>query len=291
MKTELKFTKMTGAGNDFIVIEAGDGQPVPAGKEVADLCHRKYGIGADGLMIFRGREQTAAEGGPRFEVDFFNSDGTSGMLCGNGARCVLEYARATARISPGLRIAFLFAGSAYSGESLGEGQARFFLSPRYTMGEAENIEIGGNLFRGCTVDVGSLHFILDMASLGGIPGFGSLAEAPVIEIGRLIRHHPRFAPQGVNVSFTAMTGGKLQIRTYERGVEDETLACGTGSTSAALVRWREGEARPPVNVVTQSGEELIIDFIPRGERATELSLTGPARRVFYGRIPVEAATK
>ncbi len=304
---EFDFTKMTGAGNDFIVLEGDEAIPAPHGRDIIRLCDRKYGIGADGLMIFRsgstagrdpvsGSEPGSGAAESAFAVDFFNSDGSTGMLCGNGARCILEYARGTGRIPSGRRVGFTFAGRAYSGESLGIGRSRFFLAPRYEMGGKETVRterVDGSAFtecRGRLVDVGSLHFIIDIDDIAladGKAGYGALEEIPVVDLGRRIRNHPRFAPTGVNVSFTKMVDGRLHIRTFERGVEDETLACGMGSTSACLVRWVEGEATPPITVITRSGEELLVDFAPEGNRASGISLSGPARVVFEGRIRLD----
>jgi diaminopimelate epimerase len=307
---ELDFTKMTGAGNDFIVLEGDDAKPIPDSRDIIRLCDRKYGIGADGLMVFRAGSTTGGDSEPgseagsvpadgvpadgatesAFEVDFFNSDGSTGMLCGNGARCILEYARNTGRISAGRRVGFLFAGRAYSGESLGIGRSRFFLSRRYEMGGKEIVRTEGVDCRGRLVDVESLHFIVDIDDIispGGKAGYGTLEEIPVVDLGRRIRHHPRFAPTGVNVSFTRMVDGRLHIRTFERGVEDETLACGMGSTSACLVRWVEGEARPPITVITRSGEELLVDFMPEAYRASGISLSGPSCVVYTGRIRLD----
>lgn len=290
MGKEFSFTKMTGAGNDFIVLE---GDSFPSAQDsgldretIVRLCDRKYGIGADGLMILRDcRQDDTDGGGSSFTVDFYNCDGSTGMLCGNGARCILEYARSTGRIGLARVVRFDFAGSTYAGEVLAPGIVRFFISPGFSMDsidEVDDLELDGRILPGHFVDVGSLHFVVDSASLGEGPDI--LDRIDVLALGRRIRNHPRFAPRGVNVNFTTLSGGKLHNRTYERGVEDETLACGMGSTSAALVRWKLGEARPPVTVVTRSGEKLIVDFVPRDGIADNLSLTGPARIVFAGRI-------
>jgi diaminopimelate epimerase len=295
MARNLAFTKMTGAGNDFIVLErdelpAGDGG-LPSPAEVAALCDRRRGIGADGLMLIGGAPAGGGSGGhaggAAWSVDFFNADGSTGMLCGNGARCAIEYARLTGRAVTGAGLGFSFGGRPYRGESLGEGMARFELSPSHELREELGVEVDGLTMDGHFVDVGSLHFVVDIAGLRGRDGgqaYRGIEDIPVFELGKKIRWHQRFAPRGVNVNFIELRGDVLWIRTFERGVEDETLACGTGSTAAALAAWRRGLLEPPVRLRTRGGEELRIDIGSEGGVVGSLSLTGPARKVFEGRM-------
>jgi len=301
MEKKLSFTKMTGAGNDFIVF--GSGCPALRSADIVHLCDRKYGIGADGVMALRDGAGEFA-----FAVDFWNSDGSSGMLCGNGARCILEYARLTGRIALGRETAFSFAGSPYSGEILEPGLVRFDLSPNFRLEAVDDLELDGQRLRGHFVDVGSPHFVIQTGSIpratgasgksgpnglagasgefggGGVARYVNLDEVPVFELGRRIRLHRRFAPRGVNANFIELKEGKVFVRTYERGVEDETLACGTGSTASALVCLALGLAKSPVRIVTRSSEELVIGIGTEEGRITSLSLTGPARKIFSGSI-------
>jgi len=288
----LPFAKLCGAGNDFIVVQSADLVTALSGDDVVRLCDRRYGIGADGLMILR-----EGSGGAAFEVDFYNADGSGGMLCGNGARCAIEQARILGLVHTGERIGFRFAGSGYAGISLEEGSARFELDTRFRMDEPRTIRVGDLTLRGRFVDVGSLHFVVDIGAIldsDGSRAFADIDAVPLETLGQAVRHHPDFGRQGVNANFTELRGGKLFVRTFERGVEAETLACGTGSTSSALVRWRDGLARPPVTVVARSGDELVVDFDtpvespdqPGAWTAPRLSLTGPAFQSFEGRAPL-----
>ncbi|PKL24064.1 MAG: diaminopimelate epimerase [Spirochaetae bacterium HGW-Spirochaetae-3] len=276
------FAKLCGAGNDFIVFDASDGEGDPSSAHIVKLCDRRYGVGADGLMVLR-----PGAGGVAFEVNFYNADGSGGMLCGNGARCAIERARILGLARPGETVRFRFAGADYSGESLSEGKARFDMDPRFRMDEPREIRVGGLSIRGRFVDVGSLHFVMDIAGIvdgSGRRAFGDIDAVPMESLGAAVRRHPDLGPLGVNANFTELRGGRLYVRTFERGVEAETLACGTGSASSALVRWREGQALPPVVVVPRSGDELVVDFDADGPVPSRLSLTGPAFQVFTGRL-------
>jgi diaminopimelate epimerase len=328
----MTFTKMTGAGNDFIVL--GDyTEPSLKPETIHLLCDRRYGIGADGLMVIHEPEGIGAEAvgavavgdgatgdgaagdgaagdgaagdgaagdgaaargtAAAFSVDFYNADGSGGMLCGNGARCALVYAARQRLISYGEAAVFSFAGRNYKGIALASDRARFMLDPRYSTRLEEKVQAGMVTARGRFIDLGSLHFVVDMADLQAqADESGELAEKPwglsleqldVATLGAALRHHPRFAPLGVNVNFCFLIDGRLQVRTFERGVEAETLACGTGSTAAALSYALMGLVSAPVTVVTRSGEELIIDF-DDAEKPSWLSLEGPAKVVFQGRI-------
>ena len=262
----------------------------PDGDDIAGLCDRRYGIGADGLMVLR-----PGEGGVAFEVDFFNADGSGGMLCGNGARCAIERARALGLVRIGRPARFRFGGAEYSGVSLAEGRARFELDPGFRMDGPRIVRVGDLSLRGRFVDVGSLHFVVDVAAIvdgDGRRAFRGIGDVPLETLGRAVRRHPDFGAAGVNANFTELAGGKLFVRTFERGVEAETLSCGTGSTSSALVRWRDGELQPPVTVVARSGDELVIDFEPGADGSVaRLSLAGPAIQTFEGTVSGSATAR
>ncbi|MFH2113568.1 MAG: hypothetical protein ABIJ86_03550 [Spirochaetota bacterium] len=311
----MDFTKMTGAGNDFIVLEV-DGGLLPGAEVIRLLCDRRYGIGADGLMIINpldGGGAGAVAGGAReaFSVDFYNADGSGGMLCGNGARCALVYAAGRGFFDYGKPVDFTFAGRLYSGTALDPDSARFMLDPHYTTRLEEGIKAGKVSAKGRYVDLGSLHLVVDLADLdyvsdgsdgsGGYDGYAgcgrsrnssiqasrpqelSLDQLDVAGLGAALRNHTRFAPEGVNVSFCSLAEGRLHIRTFERGVEGETLACGTGSTASALSYALRGLLQAPVHIMTRGSEELIIDFDDPA-KPSRLSLEGPAKTVFEGQM-------
>jgi diaminopimelate epimerase len=180
----------------------------------------------------------------------------------------------------GTPVAFSFAGKLYTGTALGPDRARFMLDPRYATRLEDGVQTATAIASGRYVDLGSLHFVVDLADLdGGL----SLDQLDVATLGATLRHHERFAPLGVNVNFCLLIDGEIHIRTFERGVEGETLACGTGSTASALSYALRNLVSAPVHIITKSGEELIIDFDDPA-RPSRLSLEGPARVVFEGRI-------
>jgi diaminopimelate epimerase len=206
------------------------------------------------------------------------------MLCGNGARCALVYAAAKGLIAYGQSSAFSFAGRSYRGCACDEGYARFELDPRYVTRLESGLRFSGHEASGRYIDLGSLHFVLDISDLREADGQNSgrkLDELDVAALGSALRHHRRFAPEGVNVNFCELESGILKVRTFERGVEGETLACGTGSTASALSYALRGLVQPPVRVRVRSGAELVIDF-DDAARPTRLSLSGPAKAVFEG---------
>jgi len=226
---------------------------------------------------------TAVQAAAWFSVDFWNADGLGGMLCGNGARCALAFAKEAGFIQAGETAAFSFAGTVYSGEVLADGRIRFDLDTAVTMRPEKAPDTEGIALEGWFADLGSRHFVLDAAGIGeGFRG-SDLSGLPIERFGPALRYHPVFAPHGVNVNFCSLKDGLLYVRTWERGVEGETLACGTGSTASALAYARRDLVRPPVRVRVRSGEDLIVDF-DSPLSPTRLSLTGSARRTFSGRV-------
>jgi diaminopimelate epimerase len=250
----------------------------PLAASIRRLCDRRYGIGADGLMLIR-----PGCSGIAFTVDFWNADGSGGMLCGNGARCALTWAAAAGLVPYGKTVHFSFAGRDYTGSASDASNAIFNLDPRYRT----RLERLPNLLAAVRfVDLGSPHLVVDIGGIiddaSGRP-FDNITAVPVDSLGRQLRWDERFAPEGVNVNFCALLAGSLHVRTFERGVEGETLACGTGSSAAALSYALAGNVKPPVTIVTRSGEELTIDF-DDAAKPTRLSLAGPAQCVFTGTI-------
>lgn len=284
--TTLAFAKLCGAGNDFIVLDGRAAEAEPSAALVARLCDRRYGVGADGLMRI-----LPADAGFAFSVAFYNSDGSGGMLCGNGARCAIERARELGLVRPGEPFRFRFGEAAYQGLSLAPGLARLELDPRYGMDEPRVLTVGELSIRGRYVDVGSLHFVADVGAVtraDGSRAYDSLEALPLDSLGAAVRRHPDLGPKGVNANFTELRGSRLFVRTFERGVEAETLSCGTGSTASALVRWADGQLAPPVDIVARSGDRLVIDFSVEGGRVKRLALTGPAFTSLEGRARLEA---
>ncbi len=245
----IPFTKMTGSGNDFILI---DNRTLQMGKEQARelarmACRRKVSVGADGLILIEDDPEVD------FRWIFFNADGSDAEMCGNGARCAARFAYLKG-IVKSERMSFrTLAGiieAAISGESV-----------KVRMTQPHGIETDFRL--DSLGEEPTLHFINT-----GVPHVvwfvadgEELENIDVFKLGRTLRFHPRFQPAGTNANFALIRGPHdISIRTYERGVEAETLACGTGSIACALLAAAGGLADSPVNVLTRSGETLIIHF-------------------------------
>lgn len=278
---------MNGAGNDFIVVDDLSGtQPTLRSEDIVSLCNRKRGIGADGLLLLQRSEDS-----PVF-VDFFNADGKRGSLCGNGARCVIRYCFDNG-IAEGDSFKFKFGEKFYSGKIDETGLPVFFMVRPRKLKTGFRIKAHGSLLLSHFCDTGSPHIIINIEDVpldsnNPHTGFSELNEFPVFELGKEIRHHKDFAPDGLNVNFVKLIDkNSLEIRTFERGVEDETDACGTGSTAAAIVFFALKKCEPPVSLKTKSGEKLTIDFEIIDNKLENLSLTGPAENNFNGTVELK----
>ncbi len=276
---KVSFAKMSGAGNDFILIYK-DSHPdlVLSNNFVLNLCDRHNGIGADGIITISGSNKYD------FVMEYFNSDGTTGSLCGNGARCALTYAAKVFRLSN--RVRFLSNGVEYSGEIFNDG-VRFYFNEPKNLKKDLKLKANGQPITADYINTGSPHVVIYINEIMKDPEnpdgrYLDIDDVPVFETGREIRYLPEFSPEGTNVNFVNVKDGKLYIRTYERGVENETLSCGTGSAAAALISFYRKEIQPPVRILTRGGDELIIDFKFEDETIKGLSLTGPVKTTFTG---------
>ncbi len=257
----ISFWKMHGAGNDFILVDDRNlAFPAADAAFIARLCDRRRGIGSEGLLLIQ--PSTSAD----FRMRFFNPDGGEADLCGNGARCIARLAREIGAAPADMRIET--AAGIVRAEILPSG-ARLHLPP--PKGWRMNLSIAWK-----NKDI-PLHFVNS-----GVPHavcvVEDLAAVDVQAFGAFIRRHALFAPAGTNADFIQTTGpDSLAIRTYERGVEAETLACGTGIAAAALVAEKLGLVHAPVHIQTAGGDALEVATAP-------LTLTGPATHVFRGTI-------
>ena len=261
----IPFSKLSGSGNDFILIDNRQGI-VPAGelpRLSRVLCRRKFSVGADGLIAIE-KAETAD-----FRWQFFNADGSSAEMCGNGGRCAARFA--VERGIAGPRLCFetlagpiraLVTGRRVKLELVVTGDLRLPI----------DIPLVSGTRRGASINTGVPHVVLSEDDL----------EAVRVEsLGREIRNHPLFAPAGTNVDFVCRTGkAEVAVRTYERGVEGETLACGTGAVASALVGACWWGLASPVAVRTRGGEVLTIHFSLQGERFDEVFLEGDTLWVY-----------
>jgi len=260
---------MNGAGNDFVLVDNRSvGLRLAAG-QVARLCDRHRGIGADGVILW----VPARRGEAEWAWDFFNSDGSPAEMCGNGARCFARFIRRhTGSAGP---IAFETVAGVIRA-TFNDDQVTVNLTDPEQLRLDETVIVEGQPWTISSLNTGVPHAVLFVPNAD---------EAMVQPLGAAIRRHAHFAPRGTNVNFVQVLGpGRIRVRTYERGVEGETLACGTGVTASALVAARRHGFTAPVEVRVQGGETLTVDFQTVGDGFRSVHLTGPADFVFTGQF-------
>lgn len=276
----MQFTKYHGAGNDFLVVLADRSTGAlpfdPADESfIRRICDRHFGVGADGLIALR-----PAPGQPEvaFEMLYYNADGRLGSLCGNGSRCAVQAARDAGWIADsGAEITFLAADGPHTAALLPDGQIRLSMNDVAPPQSLPDPVAGGGEHRAYFLDTGSPHVVVLRA--------WGLNDIDIVAEGRGWRYDPRFGPGGTNANFAErLDGPHLRLRTYERGVEAETLACGTGVTATALVAAHHYGIASPVHLHAVGGE-LLVTFEPRPDGSfTNVTLTGPVARVFAGKF-------
>jgi diaminopimelate epimerase len=275
------FVKMSGAGNDFIIFDMKSNPDLGLNSDVIKrLCNRREGIGADGVITISDDNEND------FVMEYYNADGSTGSLCGNGSRCAIMFAKLTGR-TRGKEVNFLSNGVSYSGSVINNELITFNLNEPKELRENFFIRAFGQSFPVSYINTGSPHVIIDIKDLkkaGNGSVYEELNEVPVYEYGNEIRYLKEFAPEGTNVNFITRRDDKVAIRTYERGVENETYSCGTGSVSAAIVAFTKYNLQPPVKLLVKSGDVLIVDFYKDQNRFRNVTLTGPAKVVFKGEI-------
>lgn len=265
---KLKFCKMSGAGNDFVLLGGGNYSGPRLRKLAVKLCDRKNAVGADGLLNVRKLSKNAVS------MRYFNSDGSE-AFCGNGSRCSAWWAYGS-----GLIKSRKFLLSTISGLLPVEIVAREKV--RMRMPDVPSVALG---HRGkYPPPVGKLHFLNTGVPHAVVP-LRNIGALDVDGLGRALRHNKAFGKPGTNVDFVELKGRTLHIRTYERGVEAETLACGTGVTASAVAMGIEKSLSCPVQVVTWSGEKFKVWFKagPRNS-AADIYIEGPAKLVFEGQL-------
>jgi len=277
----LNFTKMSGAGNDFVVIDKQQNRTFTVSEEkIIQLCHRRNGIGADGVITIGDSEKYD------FIMNYYNADGSTGSLCGNGARCAIRFAFTTGRVKDN-RVRFLSNDAEYTGEILNDGNVKFFMNSPKKIKYNFKVKAAGQLINSHYADTGSPHVIIKIDDPENNFGFfKSLEETPVEILGREIRYLPEFLPGGTNVNFIKMENDSIKIRTYERGVEAETLSCGTGSVAAAITAYVTDNLKPPVTIITKENEKLFVNFNVESQKVKNVSLTGPVKMVYSGMIEI-----
>ncbi len=265
----LHFTKMNGAGNDFVVIDNRDGLHSLDSAAIARLCDRHRGVGADGLLAVE-----PSQNGADFRMRYYNADGGEAEMCGNGARCFAKFA---SRLADGAeRISFETIAGVIVADLVGG-------NVRLAMSEPKDFFMNQSL----AVDSAATAPLAVHSVNTGVPHAVTVVEdlesADVLKLGAALRYHKHFAPRGTNANFIAPIDAEtIAIRTYERGVEGETLACGTGVVASALVFHELTGAPSPVRVRVRGGDTLHVGFSREAGQYKEVTLTGPADFVFNG---------
>ena len=264
---QIIFYKMSGSGNDFIIIDnrnsVVDEKDLP--DFVARVCRRKMSVGADGLILVEESESVD------FKWRFFNSDGSTAEMCGNGARCAARFAYLNG-IS-GTKVSFETKAGIVSA-IVENDQVKIKMPDPIDLKTDYNLELGNGSMQVGSVNTGVPHVVVLVSDID---------DVEVVKTGREIRFHDSYAPAGTNVNFIcAGNDNTISIRTYERGVEDETLACGTGSVAAAIVMHCKSKRKSPVKVITRGGGYLYIYFKEDDGRFYDVFLEGDARVIYKG---------
>jgi diaminopimelate epimerase len=263
----MKFWKMSGAGNDFVLLTGGGLKTAALKGLAARLCDRKLAIGADGLLYVNRAGRGAVS------VRYFNSDGSE-AFCGNGSRCAARWARGAGLVK-GRRFLLRTLAGDLEAEVTGHESVRM----RMPDVKAARLDMKGSFPAG----VKAVHF-LDTGVPHAVAPVKGLDRLDVERLGRLLRFNKAFGRAGANADFTETRGGEVRVRTYERGVEGETLACGTGLTASAVALALAGAVKPPVRLRARSGEPFKVWLEPYGAGARNIYIQGPARMVFTGEI-------
>lgn len=266
MAIPIRFIKCSGAGNDFVLIDNMDGSLAIAGADLAvALCSRPFGVGADGLLIMEKSRRAD------FAMRYYNADGSYGGMCGNGGRCIAMFAFRAGYAGPSMRFDAL--DTLYTAEIAGD-TVRLRMKDPTEFKSGLRFRVDGGEVEAAFLDTGSPHLVLFRADL---------EKVDVPGLGKILRFRPELAPEGANVNFVRWEGpSAISIRTYERGVESETLACGTGSVASAVVSSLLGQCVAPVSVKLRSGESLVVRFEKLDDRVTNVVLEGSAHILFSG---------
>ena len=267
----LEFTKMNGAGNDFVLIDNRARKVRLSREQVVRLCDRHRGVGADGVILL----VPSVSGKADWAWEFFNSDGSTGEMCGNGARCFARFVQRLTRVTRG----FTFeteAGVITASFQRGRVTVSLTRPGELRLNQEVPLSVGNQTIH--SINTGVPHAVLFVPDAD---------RAMVQQLGPEIRRHLHFGPKGTNVNFVQQLGpNQIRVRTFERGVEGETLACGTGVTASALIAARLHGFTSPVKVQVQGGEELEVSFKDINGEFADVKLSGPAQFVFEGRIEI-----
>jgi diaminopimelate epimerase len=263
----LTFTKMNGAGNDFVMLDNRDQSLSLDKAQIERLCDRHRGVGADGLLMVE-----PAQNGADFRMRYYNADGGEADMCGNGARCFARFAQKVSGKDG--NVAFETGAGLITAKFFGD-LVQIQMSEPHSLQLGAVLEVAGEKLTVHALNTGVPHAVTFV---------DDLENTDIRKLGAALRYHLHFAPKGTNANFATKLGPQsIAIRTYERGVEDETLACGTGMVACALIFHELTGAASPIQVKVRGGETLEIAFEKVGDTYRNVTLTGPAEVTFEGR--------
>jgi diaminopimelate epimerase len=261
---KIRFYKYHGTGNDFIMIDNREQKVVfDSGDVISGLCHRRFGIGADGLILLE------ESGLFDFRMKYFNANGIEGSMCGNGGRCTVAFAAFLGLINDSA--SFEAADGIHEAKIIDRTELSATISLR--MSDVGSFERAGDDY---ILDTGSPHYVIMKDTIDGLD---------VVTEGRKIRYNEVYREEGINVNFVTDQRGTFKMRTYERGVEDETWSCGTGCVAAAIALELEGKTMPGNDTeIHAPGGKLVVSFNRNGNHFSNIYLTGNAVKVYEGLI-------
>jgi diaminopimelate epimerase len=256
----ISFYKYHGTGNDFVLVDNRSGDVRLTNEQVAHLCHRHYGIGADGLMLLEKAD------GYDFKMVYYNSDGNESTMCGNGGRCLVAFAQSLGLVTKDVKFV------AIDGE--------------HTAHINDDGTISLHMIDVADIGINDGHAILNTGSPHYVLWVNDVKNTNVYFEGNKIRNHSEYQPKGINVNFVQLLDGQLYVRTYERGVEDETMSCGTGVVATAIAATAKATGNFNTAINTPGGKLNVSFNKPTATTANNVILSGPATFVFKGEIEI-----
>lgn len=268
--SEYQFSKVCGAGNDFIVFDNRNKNIAVEPADVVNLCSRTRGIGGDGVMLVEPSESYD------FYMRIFNADGSEAEMCGNGARCIAWYAYKNNIAGKDMK--FNTVAGVIEALVIGEEDVKLKMSKPFDLKKDYQVDVDGEKLKVGSINTGVPHVVVLT---------DDVQKTDVFNIGRKLRYHSDFAPAGTNANFISVKGvDMLAVRTYERGVEGETLACGTGSVASAMIAYLNGKCSNNVSLQTKENDILKVSFDYADGEFDNVFLSGPAQIVFTGKIVI-----
>lgn len=272
----ISFTKMAGGGNDFVVIDNRVLKIGDAAELTRRICTRALSVGADGLILIESSVRAT------FRMRYYNADGSLGEFCGNGTRCAARFALVNVIAGKQMTIE---TDAGIVAATIGDaGSVTISLPPPHAFRPQRPVHVGEQVVRGSSIMVGVPHYVIFLRD----DPSASLWAQDIAPLGRAIRGHPDFRPGGTNVNFVVVRDDRsIEVRTYERGVEAETLSCGSGVVASAVTSALFGRVKSPVRVLTRSGTTYEVSFEMARGAVDNVRLKGDARIIFRSQLTPE----